>query len=252
MNLAIIQARLGSTRLPNKVLLKLGDKTIIEHVVERVKNSKLIDDVLVATTISKNDLEIVSFCAQRGIRIFIGSEEDVLDRYYQAAKLIAPTNVIRITSDCPMIDPEIIDKIIQTHVDKSADYTSNTLEETFPDGLDAEVFSLAALKTAWQDSTLRSDREHVTPFIKNNPTRFKLVSVTNDRNLSHLRWTIDQIEDYEFLQEIFSKLYSRNPFFKTLDILSEIEKNPKLAQINGGIIRNEGYLKSLDRDKLKN
>src|SRR5688572_19407522 len=169
MNLAIIQARLGSTRLPNKVLLTLAGKTVLEHVINRVRASKFINEVIVATTISSNDLEIISFCAKNKIRVFVGSEHDVLDRYYQAARLLQPDNVVRITSDCPMIDPEIIDEIGKKHLEEKADYSSNTLDETYPDGLDAEIISFKALKTAWEQATLPSDREHVTPFIKKQP-----------------------------------------------------------------------------------
>ena len=248
MNLAIIQARMGSTRLPNKVLLKLAGKTVLEHVVSRVKKSKFVDEVIVATTIDKKDLEIISHCASNGIRIFVGSETDVLDRYYQAARLLQPTNVIRITSDCPMIDPEIIDLIGRKHLEERADYTSNTIDETYPDGLDAEVTSFEALKTAWEQATLNSEREHVTPFIKKNPGKFKLVSVENDTNLSHMRWTIDQPEDFEFLQRIFDRLYTANNDFRTKDVLNEIARDPDLLDVNKGIIRNEGYLKSLNSD----
>lgn len=249
MNIAIIQARMGSTRLAGKIFKHLGGKTVLEHVVSRVSESKCIDEIIVATTINKIDLEIVGFCSQRGIRLFVGSENDVLDRYYQAARLLSPTNVIRITSDCPMIDPEITDTIIQRHLDGKFDYTSNTLEETFPDGLDTEVFTFEALTTAWREAKLPSEREHVTAFIKKHPERFKLNSVKNDIDLSFMRWTIDQEEDFEFLTKIFERIYFKKPAFRTRDVLEEIEKEPDLLKINTGIIRNEGYLKSLLKDK---
>jgi len=248
MNLAIIQARLGSTRLPNKVLLTLAGKTVLEHVVNRARASKFIDEVIIATTISKNDLEIVSFCSKNKIRVFVGSEDDVLDRYYQTARLLQPDNVVRITSDCPMIDPEIIDQIGKKHLEEHADYSSNTLHETYPDGLDAEVISFQALKTAWEQAILPSDREHVTPFIKKQPESFKLLSIKNDNDLSYMRWTIDQPEDFTFLNEIFNRLYFINNDFRTKDVLKEIAKDPDLLKINKGIIRNEGYLKSLLSD----
>lgn len=239
---------MGSTRLPNKVMMDLGGKTILEQVVTRVSQSKFVDDIIVATTIGKQDLSIVSFCASQGFRVFVGSEDDVLDRYYQAARLLKPENVIRITSDCPMIDPEIVDLIGHQHVLAKVDYSSNTLEETYPDGLDAEIFTFASLGLAWREAVLKSDREHVTPFIKKNPNKFKLLSVKNDTNISHMRWTIDQIEDYNFLSEIFSNLYPKNPNFRTKDVLEEISRHPHLAKINSGIVRNEGYLNSLKKD----
>ena len=248
MNLAIIQARLGSTRLPNKVLMDLGDKKVIEHVVDRVGRGSFIDEIIVATTILKQDLSLVKFCSQRNIRVFVGSEDDVLDRYYQVAKLLQPVNVIRITSDCPLIDPEIIDLVGKHHVISKGDYTSNTLDETYPDGLDVEIMTFEALESAWKESTLRSEREHVTPFIKKNPDRFKSVSVRNETNLATMRWTLDQIEDYNFLSKIFERLYVKNRSFNTKDVLKEIANDPSLLKINGGIIRNEGYLKSLTKD----
>jgi spore coat polysaccharide biosynthesis protein SpsF (cytidylyltransferase family) len=248
MNLAVIQARMGSTRLPSKVLMKLGDKTILEHVVSRVRESKFINEVIVATTIANQDLQIIEFCASKQIRVFVGSEQDVLDRYYQASRLLKPMNVIRITSDCPMIDPEIIDLIGQRHINEKADYTSNTIEETFPDGLDAEVFKFDALEQAWREAKLFSEREHVTPYIKKHHELFKLVSVRNDKDLSFMRWTIDQSEDFTFLNEIFKRLYVKKPNFRTNDILNEINQYPELLKINGDIIRNEGYFKSLMKD----
>jgi spore coat polysaccharide biosynthesis protein SpsF (cytidylyltransferase family) len=248
MNLALIQARMGSSRLPSKVLMNLCGKTVLEHVVTRVKESKFIDEVIVATTISIQDLQIVNFCASNNVRVFIGSEQDVLDRYYQAARLLRPANIIRITSDCPMIDPEIIDLIGHQHMLARADYSSNTLDETYPDGLDAEIFTFDSLEIAWHEAILKSDREHVTPYIKKNPNKFKLLSVKNDENLSHMRWTIDQPEDYKFLSEIYGNIYPNNPKFRTKDVLEEINKHPQLKEINGGIVRNEGYLNSLKKD----
>ncbi len=239
---------MGSTRLPNKVMMDLHGKTILEHVVTRVSQSKFVDDIIIATTIGKQDLSIVSFCASHGFRVFVGSEEDVLDRYYQAARLLRPENIIRITSDCPMIDPEIIDLIGHQHLLVRADYSSNTLDETYPDGLDAEIFTYESLEIAWREALLKSDREHVTPFIKKSPNKFKLLSVKNDENLSHMRWTIDQPEDYKFLGEIYGNIYPKNPKFRTKDVLDEINKHPHLTEINSGIIRNEGYLNSLKKD----
>ena len=248
MNLAVIQARIGSTRLPSKVLMNLSGKTVLEHVITRASQSGFIDEIIVATTINKQDLEIVKFCASNRIRVFIGSEQDVLDRYYQAAKLFRPVNVVRITSDCPMIDPEIIDLIGERHLLEKADYTSNTIEETYPDGLDAEIITFPTLEKAWAEARLLSDREHVTPYIKRNPELFKLVNIKYKTDLSFMRWTIDQSEDFIFLDEIFKRLYIKNHAFRTADILNEIENNPELLKINSGIIRNEGYLRSLKKD----
>lgn len=250
--LAIIQARTGATRLPNKVLLKLEDKCVLEHVINRVKKSSLIDEVIVATTININDLKIINFCSERGIRVFCGSENDVLDRFYQAAKLFNPENIVRITADCPMIDPQIIDLVIKTHFDNKADYTSNTLKETFPDGEDIEIFKFNALKKAWIESKLTSEREHVTPYIRNNKELFKLSNVENTINLSDKRWTLDHEEDYKLIQFVYSKLYSKNNYFGMKEILELLKKYPEVEDYNKNIIRNEGYAKSLKEDKKIN
>ena len=247
--IAIVQARMGSTRLPRKVLLNLEDKTILEHVVNRVRSSKHIDDVVVATTVSKDDLRIVELCANLGVSVYCGSENDVLDRYYQAAKLFKADNIVRITSDCPVIDPKTIDDAISLHLKDNVDYTSNTLKETYPDGQDVEVFTFTALRTAWKSAKLASEREHVTPYIRNNPDFFKHASLKYKEDLSQKRWTLDNAEDLEFLRLVYKYLYSKNPLFNMDDILALIEKKPDIEKINQHIIRNEGYLKSLREDK---
>lgn len=250
--LCIVQARIGSTRLPGKILLSLEGKTVLEHVINRVKASNKISDVVLATTISKDDVEVVRFVSSLGIRVFAGSENDVLDRFYQAAKLLNPDHVVRITSDCPMIDPELIDKVIVNHSKTNADYTSNTIVETYPDGEDVEVIKFSALKRAHQEAELESEREHVTPYVRKHPEIFKLHNVGNSENLSGMRWTIDQNEDYEFLKIIFRNLYHKNPLFGMNEILDFLKENPDIEEINSKIIRNEGYLKSLKQDKIIN
>jgi spore coat polysaccharide biosynthesis protein SpsF (cytidylyltransferase family) len=250
---AIIQARQGSSRLPDKVLKQLGNKTVLEQVINRVQRCKLVDKVYVATTISERDLPIVNLCSSRRIGVFCGSENDVLDRYYQLAKLITPEHIVRITSDCPLIDSDIIDYVIKKHIDNNCDYTSNTLKETFPDGLDVEVFKFEVLCTAWQKADLTSEREHVTPFIKNRPEIFKQYSVESEVNYSNKRWTLDTDKDYSFLQKIFDGLYSPDKeYFSFTEILDYINSFPEIERINSGIIRNEGYLISLQNDsKIK-
>lgn len=247
--LAIIQARTGSSRLPNKVLMKLADKTVLEHVVNRVKASKLVSDVIVATTLNDQDLEIVKICAQNNIKVYCGSENDVLDRFYQIAKILKPKNIIRITADCPVIDPEIIDLVISEHIKSESDYTSNVIPSTtFPDGLDVEVFTYESLEKAYYNSILASQREHVTPYINKNDSIFKLGNVENKIDLSDKRWTLDNKEDFDFLSEVFSNLYFKNNFFGMNEILDFIAYNPELENINKHIERNEGYKKSLLND----
>ena len=250
--IAIVQARMGSTRLPGKVLLNLEDKTVLEHVIGRVKSSEYFDDVVVATTISKDDLRIVELCANLGISVYCGSENDVLDRYYQAAKLFGIENIVRITSDCPVIDSKIIDEVISLHLKNNADYTSNTLNETYPDGEDVEVFTFASLKKAWNNAKLASEREHVTPYIRNNPDIFKHASLEYKEDLSQKRWTLDNAEDLEFLRLVYKYLYSKNSLFDMDDILALIDENSEIEKINQHIIRNEGYLKSIREDETLN
>ena len=250
--IAIVQARMGSTRLPGKVLLNLEDKTVLEHVIRRIKSSGHVDDVVVATTIAKDDLRIVELCAHFGISVYCGSENDVLDRYYQAAKLFKADNIVRITSDCPVIDPKIIDATITLHLKNNADYTSNTLKETYPDGQDVEVFTFVSLKTAWTDTNLASEREHVTPYIRNNPDIFKHASLEYKGNLSQKRWTLDNAEDLDFLRVVYKYLYNKNQLFGMHDILKLIDEKPEIEKINQHIIRNEGYLKSLQEDEIVN
>jgi spore coat polysaccharide biosynthesis protein SpsF (cytidylyltransferase family) len=247
--LAIIQARTSSTRLPNKVLMKLGEFSVIKNIILRLKRSKFINDIVIATTINKEDKKIVSEIIDMDIRVFCGSENDVLDRFYQVAKLLKPNNIVRITSDCPVIDSEIVDKVIELHKENNSDYTSNTLEETFPDGLDIEVFTYNALENAWKNAKLLSEREHVTPFIRNS-NNFKKSNLKNYIDLSKKRWTLDNKEDYEFLKIIFDNLYYKNHNFNMNDILDFINKNPEIENINSHIIRNEGYKKSLLEDKI--
>jgi spore coat polysaccharide biosynthesis protein SpsF len=247
--LAVIQARMGSLRLPNKVLLPLAGKSVIEHVVERVRRCKLIDEVIVATSIDSNNLSLIKLCSENGIRIFIGSENDVLDRFYQLAKLIKPEHIVRITADCPLIDPSVISKVVSTHLNTGADYTSNTMIPTYPDGLDLSIFNYKALKESWKKSKLLSEREHVTPYIRKNCQIFKHINVQNNVDLSNKRWTLDEDEDYVLLQHIFNELYSNNPFFEMNDILNFLSKNTNLEKINSHFVRNEGYQKSLLNDK---
>lgn len=251
MILGIIQARMGSTRLPGKVLLDLEGKTVLEHVIDRVKASRFIDDIIIATTISKEDLKIVKLCAGLGISVYCGSENDVLERYYETARLFGADQVVRITSDCPMIDPSVIDAVIDLHLREKADYSSNTLKETYPDGQDVEIFTLGSLKNAWKNAKLASEREHVTPYIRKNP-EYKLVNIEYGKDMSNKRWTLDNSEDYEFIKIIFEYLYGKNPLFGMEEILKLIDEKPEIERINENIVRNEGYKKSLREDRLLN
>lgn len=249
--IAIIQARLGSTRLPRKVLIKFEGKTVLAHVVDRVKASRLVDHIIVATTNTLKDKEIVRQCRLLGVQVYTGSEEDVLDRFYQAAKLFKSKNIdiVRITADCPLIDPEIIDKVIGLHLKEKPDYTTNTLPETFPDGEDVEVFTFSVLEKAWKSAILDSEREHVTPYMRKNRAEFNISNLKCDVDLSKKRWTLDEKRDSEFIKIIYKDLYRKNKLFGMEDILKYIKTHPDVENTNKGIIRNKGYLKSLEAER---
>lgn len=252
--LGIIQARVGSSRLPAKVLLPLAGKSVIEHVISRVRASERISDILVATSTSEDDKRIEDICKSLDVIVFRGSKDDVLDRFYRASQTVNPEHIVRITADCPMIDPQIIDEVIKTHLEEKADYTTNTLVPMYPDGEDVEVIKTSVLNEAWKKATLLSEREHVTPYIRKHADRFKLVNVAYQKDLTDKRWTLDEPQDYEFLKAVFDSLYAHNNLFGMEEVLEFLRKTPLLESINKNIVRNEGYKKSLEKDigrKLK-
>ena len=241
---------MSSTRLPGKVLLPLGGKTVLEHIIERVKDSKKIDKIIVATSDRKEDDRIVQLCQKANIDCFRGSENDVLDRYYQAAKYFRFLNIARITGDCPLIDPEIVDQVIELYQKENLDYATNVIPPTFPAGLDVEIFFFKALKKAWQETKMKSEKEHVTIYMWQNPKLFRQKHLNNPIDLSGKRWTLDNPEDYEFIKKIYDNLYPIKPKFRMNDILEFLGANPELEKINKSIKRNEGLEKSLKEDKV--
>jgi len=245
---AIIQARMGATRLPGKVLFDLVGKSVLERVIDRVKAGRYINEVTVATTNNEEDLAIVMICNRIGIRVYCGKEEDVLDRYYQASQLFEADQIVRVTADCPLIDPGVIDQVISLHLESAAEYTSNVLKYTYPDGEDVEVFSSRTLEKIWKSARLKSEREHVTMYIRKNPALFKLESLEYKEDLSDKRWTLDEPSDYEFIKIIYSNLYSGNRIFSMNDVLKLLREFPGIEDTNRHIRRNEGYLKSLRND----
>ena len=245
----IIQARTGSTRLPNKVMAVIKGKPLIWHLVNRLKHSKLPLEIIIATTNDKNDIKIINFANQMNLKYYTGSVDDVLDRFYQAALKFKAETIIRITGDCPLIDPEILDQVILQFLEDDSDFTSNTHPPTYPDGLDVEVFSFEALKKAWNEAKLASEREHVTSYIWNHPEIFKLTNVYNTEDLHKLRWTVDEEKDLEFVKLIFDNLFPKKEIFLMDDILKLLKRKPELMKINNQIIRDEGYLKSLENDR---
>ena len=250
--IAIIQARTGSRRLPGKVLLKLKGKSVIRHVADRTAAAKLVDKVYVATTVLSQDLKIVHECTRYGINVFCGSKNDVLDRFYQLSKIIKPDHIVRITADCPVIDPSVIDLVIKAHLAEGADYTSNTLEIPYPDGQDVEVFKFSVLELAWEKACLVSEREHVTPYIKFDEKIFKINKILSTKENTKLRWTLDEKEDFKLISIIYDELYDNNPFFSMQDILDLLKRNRNLLDINSMHIREEGYQRSLENDRIMN
>ena len=251
MILAIIQARMGSSRLPGKVLLDLAGRPVLRHGVERVRKARLVDRVLVATTDRPGDERIRQFCREQGIVCFGGSETDVLDRYWQAALSAGAgpgDGIVRITADCPLIDPVVIDLVIETFLACGADYVSNVQPPTFPDGLDVEAFKFSALQTAWKEARLVSEREHVTPYLRNHPEKFSRRNVSHLQDLSALRWTLDEPADYALLQKVVGALNEKNPDFHMEDVLQILAEHPEWQELNASFGRNEGYVKSLRQD----
>ena len=223
---------------------------MIARQLERVQRSRLIDQLVVATSDDSSDDPLAALCNDLQISCYRGSLNDVLDRYYQAAALINPDHVVRLTGDCPLADPTVIDLVIQEHLASGADYTANCVQSSFPDGLDVEICKFSVLKQAWEEAKLVSQREHVTLFINQQPDRFKLHHVLAEKDLSHLRWTVDNPEDFELVSRIYADLYNQNPHFTTEDVLTLMSKEPELININQHLERNEGLQKSLQNDQI--
>jgi len=248
MILAILQARVSSSRLPGKVLKPILGRPMLERQLERVARAELIDRLIVATSGQPEDDAIADLCRYAAFECFRGSLIDVLDRYYQASRRYRPDTVVRLTGDCPLADPDVIDLGIRFFLENRFDYAGNCVERTYPIGLDAEVFRFACLEQAWRAARLPSEREHVTPFIKNHPEKFSIGHFKNDRDLSSHRWTVDEPADYEFVKAVYEALYPTNPRFTTDDILRLLAERPKLTKINYHIIHGQGYQKSLKED----
>lgn len=242
---AVIQARMGSTRLPGKVLLDLAGKPVLWHVASRTLRARGIDRVVVATTLNSEDDAIARFCEGEGIEVCRGSEDDVLDRYYRCAEALGADTIVRITADCPLHDPQVIDDVIRVYNRGGYDYVSNILEYSYPDGLDVEVFSFGALEKAWSHARLRSEREHVTPYIRNSPACRKK-NVTARRRYPGYRLTLDTAEDYALIRAVYDGI--GRPFFTLDETVAFLDMHPDIAGINTGIMGNEGYLRSLVQD----
>lgn len=230
---AIVQARTGSTRLPGKVLLDLAGEPMLARVVNRLSRAKLVDEIVVTTTVGPGDDQIVNLCQLRGWRYFRGSEDDLLDRYYRTAKDYCAEVVVRVTSDCPLIEPQVVDKVVKIFLDRlpDLDYASNTLpKRTFPRGLDTEVMIFEALEKAWHEDDNSVWREHVTTYIRNHPKRFKLFGVVNNEDFSYMRWTVDTPEDLDFVRRIYE--HFEHDRFSWQEVLILLERHPEWLAIN--------------------
>jgi len=247
--IAIIQARCGSSRLPGKILIDICGKPVLQRVIERVQKSKYVEEVIVATSITHDNLPVMALCANLGVRVFAGAEHDVLDRYYQVAKLLMPEYIVRVTADCPCYDWDILDAAIDAmHLETDYLCSSN---ETLPDGLDIEIMKFSVLEKAWNEAKLSSEREHVTLFIHNNSKDFVIQKLDSPcGNNGHIRLTLDEDSDLLLIRQVYERLHeAKNHDFLTTDILQLLESHPDLLKINEHITRNEGLLKSLQDDR---
>ena len=234
---AIIQARMTSTRLPGKVLMDIEGKPMLWHVVNRLKFSEKLDDIILAIPNTKKNNILEKFAKDNKVKYFRGSEEDVLSRYYKTAKKFKCDLIVRITSDCPLIDPQIVDLVIEKHLKLNADYTSNTLKRTFPRGLGVEVFNFKVLKKAQKEAKEDYQREHVTPYIYEHPEIFELQNIEAKGKLRRpdLRLTVDTKEDLKLIREIYRYLYNPGKIFYTEEIIDLLDKHPELIKINANV-----------------
>jgi len=240
---AIVFARSSSNRLPNKVLIDIQNKPIIEHIINRVSKSKYLQKIVLATTKNPADNTIEKIGLRLGIDTYRGSDLDVLDRCYQAAKLFDLDPIVRITADDPFKDPEIIDDAIETylHANPSYDIVCNTLEPTFPEGLDVEIISFRALEKAWKEASSIDDREHVTKYFLDNPTEFRIFNIRNNLNLSWIRITLDTKDDLIVVKSVYDALYPKSKQFSWREVVSYLQLNPALLEINKNVKRSARY-----------
>ncbi len=238
---AIIQARMGSSRLPGKSLAEIEGRPMLWHVIQRVKRARLVDRVVVATSTAAADDAIEQMCLEDGVTCYRGSETDVLDRFYLAARAEKAAQVVRITADCPLLDPEVVDRVVQRFQRGDLDYASNAMVRSYPDGLDTEIFAFSALERAWHEASKASEREHVTPYLRSE--KFRTANVENDSTspYQHYRWTVDEAEDLEFIRAVY-KAFRGKESFGMEDVLQLIEKNPGLEKMNSDIVSNRRVL----------
>ncbi len=250
----VIQARNGSSRLPGKVLRPLLGQPLLLHQVERVRAARLAGSIVVATTTLRGDALVDAVCRAKGIPCYRGHPTDLLDRHYRVGRLFAADAVVKIPSDVPLIDPKVIDRVLGVYLDNattpdSYDYVSNLHPPSYPDGNDVEVMSMAALEIAWREATRDFEREHTTPYLWENPDRFRLANVTWETGLDYSmlhRWTIDYEEDYQLIRTVYERLYPRNPLFGLDDILDLLAREPEIGALNASYVGVNWYRHHLD------
>ncbi len=246
---AIVQARMTSSRLPGKVLKEVMGKPLLLYQIERLKRIVNIEDIIIATTTNKEDDPIVQMCKRESISCYRGEEYDVLDRYYHAGKKFGVDHIMRITADCPLIDPMLCDHIIDVYLKSNIDLIH--LAPTFAEGLDCEMLSFKALENAWKNARLKSEREHVTLYLNNNPGLFKKTVIENSTDDSKYRFTVDELEDFEVVKAIIEALYKEDAEqFSTDEIKLYLDGHPEIFMKNAHIIRNEGLLESLKEEAV--
>ncbi len=256
----VIQARMSSSRLPQKILLPILGKPLLYRMIERVKKAKLIGKLVVATSTNADDDEVENFCSKNNLVCYRGHLTDLLDRHYQVGKTFSANAVVKIPSDCPLIDPQIIDKVIRHYIENDElDFVSNLHPATYPDGNDVEIMSFDSLECAWKDAAKSYEREHTTPFIWENADTFKVGNIVWESGLDYStthRWTIDFPEDYEFIRRVYEELYPKNHNFSLNDILSLLKQKPEIAEINSRYLGKYWYQNHLDEltniDEYKN
>ena len=248
---AIIQARMGSSRLPKKIMLPILGKPVLEHMINRVKKAKKLEDIIVATSENKEDDIIEKFCIDQKLKYFRGSENDVLSRYYEAAKKFSVNTIVRLTSDTPLLDPKIIDYVISKYQEGEYDFVSNffPLPRTYPDGYNIEVFSKNVLEIAHKKAQKPSDREHVTTFITMQPDKFTKYRLDTEKDFSKYRLNLDYIEDFKLIKAVFEEFKDKE--FDLRDIINWLDDNPEILKINSHIKPYENLLKSFEEDEKK-
>jgi spore coat polysaccharide biosynthesis protein SpsF (cytidylyltransferase family) len=246
---AVIQARMTSSRLPGKVMKVLSNELVIEHVINRLKRCSKISQIIVATSIDASDNILADWCQVNQIECYRGSLNDVLARYYEVAKIYNLHSIVRITADCPLIDPEIVDEVVTNFM--NGDYDFYALAGDFPDGLDCSVFSMSALQKSYEEAAKLSEREHIGAYIENNPSTFKIGGLHKfkGQGLGGHRWTLDEPLDFKFLSIVCKALENKNKYFLSKDIITFLKDNPDIMKINSIIKRNEGYDLSLEQDE---